>query len=81
MAQMLENAFAGFETVHNRHVDVEHYDLVVVARHAAHNLQRLQTVLCLVHLEVLLQLLFVCKKQKLIVVYEEQSWLFAFILI
>ena len=71
LAEMLEDASAGFESVHDWHVDVEHNDRVVVARLAAHHLQSLHAVLSLIHLEVRLQLLLVGKLQKFIVVHKK----------
>ena len=71
---MLVDAFASFKPVHDGHVDVEHYDFVIVVRHAANHLQRLHTILCLVHQEVLLQLLFVSEQQKLVVIDKQHSW-------
>lgn len=71
LAEVIEDASAGFKSVHDGHVDVEHNDRVVVARLAAHHLQSLHAILSLIHLKVRLQLLLVGEQQKFIVVHKK----------
>jgi hypothetical protein len=73
LAEVLEDASTGFESVHDGHVDVQHNDRVVVARLAAHHLQSLHAVLSLIYLKVRYQLLLVGKLQKFIVVHKKHA--------
>lgn len=72
---MTVNAHASFEPVHNRHVNVQKYNLVVVYWLWANYLNCLKPVLCYVDVEFWWQLIKVCHSDKFIVIYKKH-WKF-----